>query len=352
MAFLKEILGGKDIKKQSYWLGLGFTALLAILSIYLSSVTLLKSWGLSALTLAIIIGIILGNTSFNKVAIYTAIGVDFSKNKLLRLGIILYGFKITFQEITLVGWVGICVALLVVITTFLLSLIIGKYLLKLDLKTTILIGFGASICGAAAVMAAEPVVRAKPYQVSIAVATVVVFGTVAMFLYPFIYSWMTLSENFYGIYAGSTIHEVAQVVVAGSSVSETAAALAVIEKMIRVMLLAPGLIFLSFFCARYVHNDGNTQTKIIIPWFALLFMVVALVNSLISIPQAILENIYFLDTFLLAMAMSALGLRTHISAIHEAGMKPILLALGLFVFLIFGGYIINIFASYIFGITI
>src|SRR5699024_355046 len=127
--------------------------------------------------------------------------------------------------------------------------------------------------------------------------------------------------------------------VAGSAVSETAAAPAVIEKMIRVMMLAPFLLILSAVLARRASDTG--KAGIVIPWFAVLFIVAAGINSTNLLPAGLVKFIVELDVILLAMAMSALGLRTRFSALREAGVKPILLASILFVFLVFGGYLIN-----------
>src|SRR5690606_39395911 len=122
-------------------------------------------------------------------------------------------------------------------------------------ETAMLIGAGSAICGAAAVMATEPVVRAQAHKVSVAVATVVVFGTAGMFLYPWLYPHLGLGEHAFGVYAGSTIHEVAQVVVAGRAVGDAAGAAAVIVKMLRVMLLAQFLLVLSSLLSREA-GDG------------------------------------------------------------------------------------------------
>lgn len=117
----------------------------------------------------------------------------------------------------------------------------------LDKHTSWLIGAGSSICGAAAVLATEPVVKAEASKVTVAVATVVIFGTVAIFLYPAIYPLMSqwFSPETFGIYIGSTVHEVAQVVAAGHAISPDAENAAVISKMLRVMMLAPFLILLA-----------------------------------------------------------------------------------------------------------
>ena len=142
------------------------------------------------------------------------------------------------------------------------------------------------------------------------------------------------------MFAGSTIHEVAQVMVAGRSVGDAAAGAAVIEKMIRVMLLAPFLLFLSI--AWRGENEANAgRARITIPWFAVLFIAASAANSLNVLPVRLVDALIEVDTMLLSVAMAALGLRTHVGAIRQAGVRPLLLAAVLFVFLIGGGYGIN-----------
>jgi uncharacterized integral membrane protein (TIGR00698 family) len=302
--------------------------------------------GLSGLTVTIACGIIAGNTFFPRIATHTASGVDFSKSTLLRLGIILYGFRITFQQIAEVGWNGALIDALMVSLTFLTAVVLGTRVLRLDRQTSMLIGAGSAICGAAAVMATEPVVRAQAHKVSVAVATVVVFGTIAMFIYPLLYSRLGLSQHAFGIYTGSTVHEVAQVIAAGRSVSDEVAGMAVIEKMLRVMMLAPFLLLLS--ATRPGRESGSQvasadagNARIMIPWFALLFIAASVLNSLQLLPAAMVDRLVRFDTLVLAMAMAGLGLRTHFGAIRQAGIKPLLLAAMLFVFLVVGGYGVN-----------
>jgi uncharacterized integral membrane protein (TIGR00698 family) len=313
---------------------------------------------MSALTMAIMLGILLGNTLYPRIASRCADGVGFSKQSLLRLGIILYGFRLTFQDIGQVGLAGVAIDALVLTSTFALAMFIGIKLLKLERDTVILIGAGSSICGAAAVMACEPVVRAKSEQVTVAVSTVVVFGTLAIFVYPLLYrlnlQWPVLgnSASRFGIYAGSTIHEVAQVVAAARSISQGAANTAVIAKMVRVMMLAPFLLLLSAYLGRSgkspvrqanAMNKGKPQSaaRLAIPWFAFAFILVVGLNSIISIPLPVVSGLLDIDTMLLAMAMAALGLTTHVSAVRRAGFKPLILAALLFAWLIVGGAAIN-----------
>jgi uncharacterized integral membrane protein (TIGR00698 family) len=197
-------------------------------------------------------------------------------------------------------------------------------------------------------MATEPVVRAKADHVAIAVSTVIVFGTVAMFLYPMMYAFMphglwNVSARAFGVYTGSTIHEVAQVFAAGRSVSEGVANTAVITKMVRVMMLAPFLIGLSAWLGHRTEPRAGVRRahSLSIPWFAVAFVGVVIFNSLALPPPRILSVANSVDTLLLAMAMAALGLTTHVSALRAAGPKPLLLGAALLFWLIIGGGAIN-----------
>ncbi len=342
----------KDDATKSHYMGLMFTAGVAIAGLFMAQSTTAQHWGFSALTIAIALGIVLGNTVYPHIASACASGVGVAKQQLLRTGIVLYGFRITFQQIAGVGVTAILTDVMVLSSTFLLAYWLGTRLLKLDRDTAVLIGAGSSICGAAAVMATEPVVRAQASKVSIAVATVVVFGTAGMFLYPVLYHLgisslpIFQSQNDYGVYAGSTIHEVAQVFAAGQAIGSQAADTAVIVKMIRVMMLAPFLILLSGWLRLRSTHQPEYSRKITIPWFAVFFVLIAGINSLQWLPVILTRELIALDNFLLAMAMAALGLTTHIGAIRSAGIKPLILGGLLFVYLIFGGGFINWLVAY------
>ena len=304
----------------------------------------------------------LGNTIYPSIATRSSAGVMFSKQTLLRAGVILYGLRLTLHDIGEVGVTGVLIDGLLLSSTFALAYVLGTRVFGLDRQTSMLIGAGNAICGAAAVMATEPLLRAKAEKVTVAVSTVVVFGTLAIFLYPALYElnqhwqWLPTGSQIFGIYAGSTIHEVAQVFAAARSISADTANTAVITKMVRVMMLAPFLIALSGWLARdeaqqeaaaAMANAGaaaakvTARRKLTIPWFAFAFIGMVLFNSLALLPHAAVATAVDVDTFLLAMAMGSLGLTTHLSAIRRAGMKPLLLGGVLFVWLVGGGAFIN-----------
>ena len=162
--------------------GLLLVGLIAAASLHLAELPWLQAHGLSALTVAIVAGIVVGNTLYPPLAPSSAAGVGFSKHWLLRAGIVLYGLRLTFQDIGHVGVTGVLMDVLVVASTFGLACWLGVRVFKMEREAAMLIGAGSAICGAAAVMAAEPVVRGRAAQVTVAVSTVVVFGTLAMFL--------------------------------------------------------------------------------------------------------------------------------------------------------------------------
>ncbi|MFZ4877556.1 YeiH family protein [Janthinobacterium sp. Mn2066] len=328
--------------------GLLLSAVIACAAIQLGKLEWMQTHGMSALTLAIIVGIILGNTAYARLAPAGEAGVTFSKQSLLRLGIILYGFRLTFQDIGQVGLAGIAIDALVLSSTFGLAIVLGTRVFKLERNSAILIGAGSSICGAAAVMATEPVLKGRAEEVTVAVSTVVVFGTLAIFVYPLLYQanlhWQLLgaTPSAFGVYIGSTVHEVAQVVAAGKSISQDTANAAVIAKMVRVMMLAPFLVILSGVLARSKGASASQPAaRLAIPWFAFIFILVVAFNSMNLMPGKLVASITDIDTALLAMAMAALGLTTHLSAIRRAGFKPLLLGGLLFAWLIVGGAVIN-----------
>ena len=329
--------------------GLALSAAVAGIALWSGTIPAVSGVGFSALSLAILIGMVLGNTLYTRIGQPCESGILFAKQHLLRLGIVLYGFRLTFAQIADVGVSGIVIDILTLSSTFLLACFLGQKVFGLDKHTSWLIGAGSSICGAAAVLATEPVLKAESSKVTVAIATVMIFGTLAIFIYPALYPslahWFTPES--YGIYIGSTMHEVAQVVAAGHAVTPETESAAVIAKMLRVMMLAPFLILLAARVKQLAPANDGQRSKITIPWFAILFIAVAGFNSFGLLPKAAINMLITLDTLLLAMAMAALGVTTHVSAIRRAGARPLLMALLLFTWLMVGGGVINLAVHYL-----
>lgn len=331
--------------------GIIFVALFAIVATYIAEFNFFKTLGISPLIIGIVLGIFYANTLSSRLSSNLknqwSAGITFSTKTLLRTAIVFYGFRLTFENIAEVGLSGIIVSGLIVGLTFIIGYFVGVKVLKLDRDITILTSAGSSICGAAAVLATEPILKSQAYKSTIAVSTVVLFGTISMFLYPYLYHLgiLDLTQKGMGVYIGGTLHEVAHVVAAGNTLSEEIAKNAVIVKMIRVMMIAPFLIILGLFLTKTAKNKiQGEKNNIIIPWFAVLFIVVAGFNSLDLLPLNVVKTINNLDTFALTMAMTALGMQTSVDKFKDVGMKPIYLATILFIWLIFGGYFITKFA--------
>lgn len=325
--------------------GVLLALIIALLAIWLGDSPRVQALGLGSLTLAIIGGILAGNTVYPRLTAHCDSGVLLAKQRLLRAGIVLYGFRLTLQQLTDVGMSGVIIDALTLTSTFIFACWAGQRLLGLDRDTSWLIGAGSSICGAAAVLATEPVIKADNAKVAVAIATVVIFGTLAIFLYPLMWPLVShmmphITATDFGVYTGSTMHEVAQVVAAGHAIGPETENAAVIAKLMRIMMLAPFLLVLA---AKVRRSEPASQSgPIMFPWFALMFIGVTLFNSLHLLPETWISHINQLDNVLLATAMAALGLTTQVSALKRAGFKPLLLGLILFIWLIVGGGAINL----------
>jgi len=318
--------------------------LLAAIATWISQIEVVKSAGMSPVVLGIVVGMIFGNTLPVGALERLKPGTTFSVKYILRTAIIFYGFRITFQNIIAVGAPGFLVSIIMVASTLLLGIFLGKKLFKMDADLAILTACGSAICGAAAVLATESVLKAEKHKSVVAVSTVVLFGTISMFVYPALMhlGLLNMTSEAFGIYIGGSVHEVAQVVVAGNAVNEVAANSGVIVKMTRVMLLVPVLLMLGFMVVKKNKSNGDTAaSKFPIPYFVLGFIAVAGINSLNLFPKVSVEAINYADTFLLTTAMCALGMGTTFSKFKEAGTKPIYLASLLFVWLLVGGFLIT-----------
>ena len=316
--------------------GILLIVLFSFSAFYIADFEWVKHLSFSPLIVGIVLGMLYANSLRNHLPEAWVPGIQFCTKQVLRTGIVLYGFKLTFQSVIDIGGAALLIDLIVVSLTILLGAGLGR-LLKMDRDTALLTSIGSSICGAA-----EPVVKSKPYKAAVAVSTVVIFGTLSMFLYPALYraGMLNLTTEQMGLFTGATLHEVAHVVGAGNAMGQAISDPAIIVKMIRVMMLAPVLVILSIILARRDSAAGGNseKRKITIPWFAFLFLAVIGFNSLHLLPAELVDAINTLDTFLLTMAMTALGTESSFEKFKKAGARPFLLAGLLYVWLFFGGY--------------
>lgn len=309
-------------------------------AIGLAQIPQLSAAGLSALPLAILLGLLYGNFSGAGDAPGAGRAIHFCQKHALRLGIILFGFNLSFQQVAALGWQVVAIDALVIVAVLTLGIAVGTRLLGMSRELAVLTSVGSAVCGAAAIMAADSVTRAREQEVAVAVASVVLFGTLAMFSYPIIYGISGLDQSIFGVYIGSTVHEVAQAVAAGESIGEEAMRSALVAKLVRVILLAPVVLSLGaiLFRDRCARGDAPALP---VPWFVFGFVLVAGLNSLVVLPTAVLSSLQLASQLLLALGMAALGIKTHWRSVREAGAGPILLSLLLFVLLLGGGFVLN-----------
>lgn len=348
-------------QRAATWHGVLLMSLFAFAAFYISEFQWVKDLSLSPLIVGIVLGMLYANSLRNHLPQTWTPGIKFCTKQVLRWGIILYGFRLTFQQVLEIGAPAIVMDTIIICGTLLIGIIAGK-LMKMDYEQTLMVSTGSAICGAAAVLGAEPVVKCPPYKTAIAVSTVVIFGTLAMFLYPTLYrsGVFDLTEQQMAIYSGSTLHEVAHVVGAGNAMDPAGtlsiADSATITKMIRVMMLAPVLVIMGIVLSKIRSRKKNAsaaadkreKTVITIPWFAFGFLLVIGINSLIQAynvfePKAyanLLTSLTSLDNFMLTMAMTALGSETSFDKFKQAGAKPFALAAIIFIWLLVGGYYI------------
>jgi uncharacterized integral membrane protein (TIGR00698 family) len=262
-------------------------------------------------------------------------GVAFALRRLLRFAIILLGLQLTLGQVAQVGIAGIAIIATTLAATFVITRRVGRAL-GVPAKLAELIAAGTSICGASAVVAVNTVTDGDDEDVAYAVACVTIFGSLSMFLYPLLPGLLHLGPRAYGLWAGASIHEIAQVVAAAFQDGSQAGQFGTIAKLARVMMLAPLVIALGWFRTRTRHGGQHAAKPTPVPWFVLGFVALVVVNSIVTVEPAVRSGIGQATGFLLSMALAAMGLQTNIRKLWSRGLRP--LALGAFSWLFIAGF--------------
>lgn len=294
------------------------------------------AWGIhlavpliSPLLAAIVLGTVVANVGpFTTSAARTRLapGLQFASRRLLRIGVALLGLQLALGEVLALGpWV-IATIIAIVAASLAGSLWFGARL-GVPVAQRLLIACGTSICGAAAVAAVDGVINADEEDVAAAIGTVVVFGTVLLGAIPLAVAGLDLlgldlSGRAGGIWAGASIHEVAQVVAAGGMLGSGALAVAVVVKLGRVLMLAPVVTAISL--QRRRSGDAGTRPPLV-PMFVLGFAACVAVRTAGVLPDAALAVAQFVQVTLLSAAMFALGAGVRIDALRRLGSRPLIL---------------------------
>lgn len=275
-------------------------------------------------------------------------GVKFALQRILRLGIILLGLRLSLQDVVSTG--ASALALIVACMAFALGLAyVAGRLLHIPGRLAALIGLGTAICGNTAIVAAAPIIEAHDEDVSFAVATITFFGTLAVIFYPLIGYFTGMTDHTFGLWAGTAVNDTSQVVAAGAAFSDAARDIATVVKLTRNTLMAPALLLLGVAYARSQNQRAAGRVKFsfgkALPWFVLGFLVMTLLRTagvaVGLLPQSVAEpgNLIVaaralklvdeIAKFAILVALAAIGLSTDTVAVRRTGLKPFAMGLGL-----------------------
>ncbi len=323
----------KDIKKhRNLAEGLILVTLITMLAVSLQNSYLAKLLHLSTIIIAILLGMLVKN--FLGIKRKMRPGIKFCAKKVLRFAIILLGFKLSLKEVYQLGLEGIFLIGLIVVATMFFTIWMGK-VMKLSKNLSLLVASGCSICGAAAIIAVSALNdKEQEEDVSFSIGIITIFGTLFMLLYPLAQNLIHLSTSAYAFWAGTSVHEVAQVVAAGFAVSDEAGIMSTLVKLTRVLYIIPITFVISIL--RTQKNSKKFDIKNIqIPWFVIFFTVVILINSIFNIPETVINTLNLVCTYLMTAAMAGLGLETSFANMQKVGIKPLYLGIIASVFISF-----------------
>lgn len=296
----------------------------------LCGVAVLVSLGVQQLAPTVsplLVAIVLGAALANLVSLPPTVqpGLTFSAKRLLRLGVVLLGVQLLLSDIAGLG-VGLLVMVVAVVVVGTFGTVLIGRLLGVAPGQRLLIACGFSICGAAAVAAAEGVIEAEEEDVVTAIALVVVFGTAMIPLLPLAATLIGLPTREAGLWAGGSIHEVAQVVAVGGTLGGAALGAAVVVKLARVLMLAPVLAALSWQARRSTNRPAGASAPPLVPLFVAGFVAMTALRSTGILSESVIEAAEVAQTVLLSAAMFALGCSVRVATMRRVGLRPFLLA--------------------------
>lgn len=261
-------------------------------------------------------------------------GIEFTARALLRIGVALLGLRITFAQVTALGWEPVVLVVVTVVATILVSMFVAR-LLGFQGLFGLLTGGATAICGASAALALAAALPNHPLKERATLFTVIgvsTLSTIAMIAYPMIVHALGLDPQAAGIFLGGTIHDVAQVVGAGYAVSTETGDAATLVKLLRVAMLLPVIVF-AVMLTRTRDDAGSGARPPLLPWFAVAFALLVAVNSTGIVPAAVQSLGSDVSRWLLVAAIAAIGMKTKLKELVAVGFKPVALMVGETIFL-------------------
>ncbi len=298
--------------------GLILTSILAIIA------TFLNNHIISSAVIALLTGI--GLRFFIKDISKFNSGLTFASKKILRISIILLGSGLSLDMILRTGMFSLIVMTFTLVAAFGFGYLFGK-LFKMDWRLSALISAGTGVCGGSAIASLSPVIDAEENQVSYAISATFIFDIIMVILFPIMGRALGLSDMAFGLWAGTAINDTSSVVAASYAFSEASGEFATIVKLTRTLSIIPIVMIFSVIANK--KNASNTDIKSInftsiFPWFIILFLVMAIINTLGFIPTELSLALSKISKFLMVMALGAIGLKTDIHKLLQSGFLPML----------------------------
>lgn len=291
-----------------------------------------------------VFGILLGiavRNSFGVAPIFKP-GLQFASKQVLQWSIIALGFGLSIQQVAQTGMESLSVTLVTIGAAFGSAWMLGKWL-KITPKLQTLIGVGTAICGGSAIAAVTPIIKSDEHETAFAISTIFLFNIIAVLVFPPLGHWLGMSDLGFGMWAGTAINDTSSVVAAGYSYSHAAGDYATIVKLTRATLIIPLCLALVVYMAWRHKKQGGTDFNLarIFPWFILWFLVASGVRSMGWIPVGWNGSIHFAAEFLIVVALTAIGLSSDLRRMAIAGIRPILLGLGVWMSVLFSSLLVQ-----------
>ncbi len=272
---------------------------------------------------AIVIGVALASTGRLPATILP--GVRLASRTLLQWSIVLLGANLSVAELASGGARSLPVMLGTFVIVMTLAFVIGKAL-GLDRDVRRLLGVGTAICGGSAIAAVSGVIEADEADVAYALGSVFLFNVIAVIAFPLLGHAMHLSQQAFGLWAGTAVNDTSSVVATAFSYGQDAGNAGVIVKLTRTLLIVPVVLFYAAKRMRYLRAEGRSVNwRATIPWFVLWFLLLAIVNSLGWIPAAAHVPLGHAALFAIVVALAGVGLSSDVSKMISAGVRPLLL---------------------------
>ena len=279
------------------------------------------------LTAAVALGIVVGQVPALQPALAgrLAPGMQLAARRLLRLGIVLLGLKLSLVDIAGLGWITILTTIAVVVLTFAGTIGLGRAL-GLPGHQPVLVASGFAICGASAIGAMAATVRARDEEQAVPVALVTLCGTLAIAVLPALWHPLGLSATGFGHWVGAGVHDVGQVVATAQLAGPAALAVAVVVKLTRVLMLAPMVAITAAVERRRAIEPAGPRPPIV-PLFIAGFLAAVLLNSFVPVPEWLLTGADVAQTALLATALFALGASIRVVELVRTGWRALVVGL-------------------------